>query len=89
MWWGPLTRESGVELEVNCRQLIGAVRLWNYNKSLLEIDKGARLVEVEIKGDRVWRGEVARGCGNELEDYSTMVSINLEQGVEIHAPQVP
>lgn len=34
------------EVEVNCRQVIGAVRIWNYNKSLLESDKGVKEAEI-------------------------------------------
>lgn len=88
MWFSSIPRAPNqLEIEVNCRQVIGAIRIWNYNKSLLESNKGVKEAEVEIKGTRVWLGEVRRGAGNEVEDYSTLVVVGLEPGVQIPPPE--
>lgn len=90
MWYCALPKDGKpVEIEVNCKQLIGAVRIWNYNKSLLEIDKGVRKAEIEVKGTKVWEGEISKGNGNEIHDYSSLIVIGLENGVSLQTPVGP
>lgn len=55
---------------------IGAIRLWNYNKSTLESVKGIKEIEMLINGENVWNGLVQRGEGNDNVDYSTVIQID-------------
>lgn len=40
---------------------IGALRLWNYNKSMLDSYKGVKEIELIINEERVWAGVLKRG----------------------------
>ena len=54
---------------------LAALRLWNYNKSVLESVKGVKEMEVEYRGRIVWSGIVNRGAGNQYTDYSTVIKM--------------
>ena len=63
------------------------MRLWNYNRSLMETAKGAKDVRVIDTKDQsvVWQGTVQKGCGNAQFDYSTTVRLD---GKRIDPPAV-
>eukprot|EP00058_Branchiostoma_floridae_P025246 XP_002610736.1 hypothetical protein BRAFLDRAFT_126073 [Branchiostoma floridae] len=54
---------------------ISKVKIWNYNKSLAELDIGVRHMRLYIGVDLVFNGEVDKGCGNQVFDYSTTVLV--------------
>ncbi|KAI8487365.1 hypothetical protein Bbelb_348340 [Branchiostoma belcheri] len=54
---------------------ISKVKIWNYNKSLAELDIGVRHMRLYIGVDLVFNGEVDKGCGNQVFDYSTAVLV--------------
>ncbi|XP_078693037.1 katanin-interacting protein-like isoform X5 [Branchiostoma floridae x Branchiostoma belcheri] len=66
---------------------ISKVKIWNYNKSLAELDIGVRHMRLYIGVDLVFNGEVDKGCGNQVFDYSTAVLVGDQ--VETKPPAEP
>ncbi|XP_035694968.1 protein KIAA0556-like isoform X6 [Branchiostoma floridae] len=58
---------------------ISKVKIWNYNKSLAELDIGVRHMRLYIGVDLVFNGEVDKGCGNQVFDYSTTVLVGDQE----------
>ncbi len=42
---------------------LSMIRLWNYNKSRIHSYRGARLVSIELDGQRVFEGEIRKAIG--------------------------
>ncbi|XP_051543364.1 katanin-interacting protein-like isoform X2 [Myxocyprinus asiaticus] len=61
---------------------ISRIKIWNYNRSLNDLDVGARHVRLYINSTLVFEGHLEKGCGNQVFDYST--SIELQ---EPHLPE--
>ncbi|XP_058252111.1 katanin-interacting protein isoform X2 [Hemibagrus wyckioides] len=61
---------------------ITRIKIWNYNHSLNELAVGARDVRVYVNSTLVFDGQLEKGCGNPVFDYST--TINL---AELHLPE--
>ena len=41
-------------IKLNTKDGIGAIRIWNYNRSLLESVKGVKELEIIKDGESVW-----------------------------------
>ncbi|XP_065066463.1 katanin-interacting protein-like isoform X2 [Rhopilema esculentum] len=54
---------------------ITKIAIWNYNKSLYELNIGAKEVKVMIDDTLVWEGIVDKGCGNQVFDYSKVINL--------------
>ncbi len=52
---------------------LGAMRIWNYNKNLLESSKGVRYIRVMLRGLQVWEGEIKKASGDTATDYTTTI----------------
>ena len=52
---------------------IGAVKLWNYNKSVHELTIGVRRCVLAMDDLTLFDGEVERACGNPAFDYGMRV----------------
>jgi hypothetical protein len=61
----PLTNEQNKEK----REDVGSIKMWNYNKSLLDSVKGFKEVEVLFNEKLIWKGIVKKGTGNALSDF--------------------
>ncbi|XP_050954705.1 katanin-interacting protein isoform X2 [Labeo rohita] len=61
---------------------ISRIKIWNYNHSLNDLDIGARLVRLYVNSTLVFEGQLDKGCGNQVFDYSN--SIELQ---EPHLPE--
>ncbi len=48
--------------------------------SLQELNRGAREVEVTVNGDVVFRGDLDKGCGNQVFDYGKTIPCEVRQG---------
>ncbi len=63
---------------------LSAIKIWNYNKSLLESIKGFKEVEILFDEKLIYDGIVRRGTGNEHEEYCTQIVLpgyeNLYKG---------
>ncbi len=55
---------------------VGAFRVWNYNKSMLDSYKGVKEVEIVINEERVWTGVLKRG-GVPADSYDHCTEIPL------------
>uniref|UniRef100_A0A8C2A4W0 Si:dkey-161j23.6 n=1 Tax=Cyprinus carpio TaxID=7962 RepID=A0A8C2A4W0_CYPCA len=61
---------------------ISRIKIWNYNHSLNDLDVGARHVRLYVNSTLVFEGQLEKGCGNQVFDYSS--SIELQ---EPHLPE--
>lgn len=52
---------------------LSLIKIWNYNKSLIDSVKGVKEIELLLDGNIVWAGTIRRGPGNEYEDYVTNI----------------
>ncbi|XP_029978131.1 protein KIAA0556 isoform X2 [Sphaeramia orbicularis] len=51
------------------------IKIWNYNRSLNDLDIGARHIKLYLNSTLVFEGELKKGCGNQVFDYSTTVDL--------------
>eukprot|EP00002_Diphylleia_rotans_P001000 TRINITY_DN10545_c0_g1_i1.p1 TRINITY_DN10545_c0_g1~~TRINITY_DN10545_c0_g1_i1.p1 ORF type:complete len:1785 (+),score=340.31 TRINITY_DN10545_c0_g1_i1:93-5447(+) len=49
------------------------IKVWNFNKSMVDAIKGVRELKIFHEGRRIWHGDVTKGSGNEIFDYSTTI----------------
>jgi hypothetical protein len=49
--------------------------VWNFNKSMHDLGRGTKEMQVYVDGDLTWQGIVSRGCGNQTFDYSTVINL--------------
>ncbi|KAF7652608.1 hypothetical protein LDENG_00094480 [Lucifuga dentata] len=61
---------------------ISCIKIWNYNRSLNELDIGARHIKLYLNSTLVFEGELEKGCGNQVFDYSTTVDLQAFQAVD-------
>uniref|UniRef100_UPI00398ECB9F protein KATNIP homolog isoform X2 n=1 Tax=Pristiophorus japonicus TaxID=55135 RepID=UPI00398ECB9F len=54
---------------------ISKIKIWNYNRSLNELDVGAKNVRVYVDSNLVYEEELEKGCGNQVFDYSTTIDL--------------
>ncbi|XP_025076001.1 protein KIAA0556 homolog isoform X2 [Pomacea canaliculata] len=55
---------------------LSALRIWNWNKSIQELDAGVRQVRVFVGDELVFDGDVDKGCGNHVFDYSKTIQFS-------------
>uniref|UniRef100_A0A667YYT1 Katanin interacting protein n=1 Tax=Myripristis murdjan TaxID=586833 RepID=A0A667YYT1_9TELE len=61
---------------------ISRIKIWNYNRSLNDLDIGARHVKLYLNSTLVFEGELEKGCGNQVFDYSTTIDLQAFQVCE-------
>ncbi|KAM7381856.1 hypothetical protein PAMA_012625 [Pampus argenteus] len=54
---------------------ISRIKIWNYNRSLNELNVGARHIKLYLNSTLVFEGELEKGCGNQVFDYSTTIDL--------------
>ncbi|XP_072916930.1 katanin-interacting protein isoform X1 [Hemitrygon akajei] len=54
---------------------ISKIKIWNYNRSLNDLDVGVKSVRIYMDGNLVHVGELEKGCGNQVFDYSTIIDL--------------
>ncbi|XP_030256065.1 protein KIAA0556 isoform X2 [Sparus aurata] len=54
---------------------ISRIKIWNYNRSLNDLDIGARHIKLYLNSTLVFGGELEKGCGNQVFDYSTTIDL--------------
>lgn len=59
---------------------LATLRIWNYNKSLLDSVCGAQEIELMLDGSFVWSGVIKRAPGNEYENYVTEINLPVTVG---------
>ncbi|XP_046573388.1 katanin-interacting protein-like isoform X2 [Haliotis rubra] len=55
---------------------LSTIKLWNYNKSLNDLNIGARHTRIFVGGELVFDGDIDKGCGNQAFDYSKVVDLS-------------
>eukprot|EP00767_Chilomastix_cuspidata_P002346 gnl/Chilomastix_cuspidata/2473.p1 GENE.gnl/Chilomastix_cuspidata/2473~~gnl/Chilomastix_cuspidata/2473.p1 ORF type:complete len:1122 (-),score=107.29 gnl/Chilomastix_cuspidata/2473:982-4347(-) len=60
---------------------IGAIRVWNYNKSRVHASRGARAVRISFDGIEVWNGEFRKASGHLLDasTYTTWIWLTASE----------
>ncbi|KAK5601205.1 hypothetical protein CRENBAI_002762 [Crenichthys baileyi] len=54
---------------------ISSIKIWNYNRSLTDLDIGARHMKLYLNSTLVFEGELEKGCGNQVFDYSSTIDL--------------
>ncbi|KAM9336090.1 katanin-interacting protein [Symphorus nematophorus] len=54
---------------------ISRIKIWNYNRSLNDLDIGARHIKLYLNSTLVFEGELEKGCGCQVFDYSTTIDL--------------
>ncbi|XP_056286529.1 katanin-interacting protein isoform X2 [Pseudoliparis swirei] len=54
---------------------MSCIKIWNYNRSLNDLDIGARHIKLYLNSTLVFEGELEKGCGNQVFDYSTTIDL--------------
>ncbi|XP_075421388.1 katanin-interacting protein isoform X2 [Ascaphus truei] len=62
----------------SCDFDICTIKIWNYNKTLSDLDIGAKHLKIYKDENTVFDGILDKGCGNQVFDYSN--TINLQTG---------
>ncbi|XP_067133505.1 katanin-interacting protein-like isoform X3 [Centruroides vittatus] len=65
LWLAPFTMNSNHYIYMTFKQpvKIAMIRIWNYNKSRIHSYRGARHMEMILDGQPIFKGEIARACG--------------------------
>ncbi|XP_075686177.1 katanin-interacting protein isoform X2 [Rhinoderma darwinii] len=59
----------------SCDFDICKMKIWNYNKTLSDLDIGAKHVKMYKNENLVFDGILEKGCGNQVFDYSNTIDI--------------
>ena len=51
------------------------IRIWNYNGGLLDLGRGVKDCAILLDGSPIWQGILKKGCGNRVDDYSTLIPV--------------
>ncbi|EDV28369.1 uncharacterized protein TRIADDRAFT_53958 [Trichoplax adhaerens] len=67
-WLAPFTpgKNHFITILFDKRETVAIIRLWNYNKSRIHSNRGARRVEIFLDGYKIFDGEIARAIGGAL-----------------------
>ncbi|XP_006822528.1 protein KATNIP homolog, partial [Saccoglossus kowalevskii] len=82
MWSCSLPNNQPVKLifELPCeKNTIARINIWNYNKNISELNIGAKDVRILVDGKDRWCGEIDKGCGNQVFDYSKEISLECHE----------
>ncbi|CAG5117097.1 unnamed protein product, partial [Candidula unifasciata] len=55
---------------------LGSVKVWNWNNKISNLDIGAREIKIVLGGELLFHGEVDKGCGNQVFDYSKHITFS-------------
>ena len=85
LWLAPFTpgRRNYIYVDLSFPRSISMVRVWNYNKSRIHSFRGARLLELRLDGNLVFRGEVnkAPGALHEVEKAAEPILFTMEPAI--------
>ncbi|KAM4632551.1 katanin-interacting protein [Discoglossus pictus] len=63
----------------SCDFDISRMKIWNYNKTLSDLDIGAKQVRIYKDENLVFDGILDKGCGNQVFDYSNTIYLQSGQ----------
>lgn len=85
MWLAPFTQGAHhtVTLDFGESKTISMIRVWNYNKSRIHAHRGAQDVTIELDGERIFAGTIAKATGltEGAEEAAEHILFTTEQGV--------
>jgi len=69
---------------------IGALRIWNFNKSSIDATKGVKELEIFLNDSPKWFGTVKCGVGNDTSEYGTTIFLHVNDILlpELSGPQL-
>ncbi|XP_068610713.1 katanin-interacting protein [Brachionichthys hirsutus] len=67
---------------------ISSIKIWNYNRSLNDLDIGARHIKLYLNSTLVFEGELEKGCGSQVFDYGTTIDLQDFQVSDLFASPV-
>lgn len=78
VWLTPFTagEDHTITIDLPSKKQISMIRIWNYNKNRIHSYRGARLIECELDGKKIFRGEIQKAPGN-LNDPENCCEIIL------------
>ena len=78
VWLTPFTagEDHTISLDLGSKKQISMIRIWNYNKSRIHSYRGARIIECQLDGSTVFKGEIQKAPGT-LNDPESCCEIIL------------
>mmetsp|Transcript_5505 Transcript_5505/g.15335 ORF Transcript_5505/g.15335 Transcript_5505/m.15335 type:complete len:1697 (+) Transcript_5505:302-5392(+) len=69
VWLAPFERGTPnlITVRLNAVTELGMLRIWNYNKSRIHSQRGARMIKATLDGRAIFEGEVSRAPGSLVE----------------------
>ena len=66
MWLTPFTQGEDHTITINMGKetQVSMIRIWNYNKSRIHSYRGARIVNIDLDGKTIFKGEIRKAPGN-------------------------
>ena len=93
MWLGYLpTPPNQLELLIRFDKniAVGGVKIWNYNKGILDCTKGIYLLQVLLNDQLKWTGQLSPGKGQINVDYSKAIVLKENaEGFELPKEVIP
>ena len=85
MWLAPFTQggHHTVTVELGESKTISMIRIWNYNKSRIHAHRGAQDVTIELDGERIFAGSIAKATGltEGAEETAEHILFTTEEGI--------
>jgi hypothetical protein len=85
MWLAPFTQggHHTVTLQLGESKTISMIRIWNYNKSRIHAHRGAQDVTIELDGERIFAGSIAKAQGGSegAEETAEHILFTTEQEI--------
>ena len=79
MWFCnlPLLSEEHVSIELTfqAQDRIGFIRVWNYNKTVIDAKMGVKQTNVYLDGSLIYQGSIRQGTGSPIADYSHHIPV--------------
>ena len=78
MWLGYLPlppKKLEILIHVSREIKVAGLKIWNYNKGILDCTKGVQELEVYSNGDLRWSGALQPGRGHTDKDYAKQILI--------------
>ena len=78
MWLAPLPcAPLYLTISITVTQMISGVRIWNYNKGILDSTKGVKDVLIFRNNTQVWEGEIEKTTGDPDAEYYTEILFDI------------
>ncbi|GFO38442.1 protein kiaa0556 [Plakobranchus ocellatus] len=55
---------------------LGSAKVWNWNNKISNLDIGARSIRIFFGRELLFSGDIDKGCGNQVFDYSNSITLS-------------